>query len=191
MAEEGEKDAENPPSLLESIPPTDADVLKALEDVRLTNKHYAAIGMVAAQWAYFEAVIDTWLHSFANVTTEVGVCFTGQLLGPRSRIDAFIALVRHSGCAPSWNAKLDAFAQNTTGLAEQRNRAVHDVWMLDDPAKPVRVEASARKKLRIVPVSVSTDDLRQLMINIRQHQRRFDEMATSIFNEIHGLKEPT
>ena len=45
-------------SLLSQMPQTDAKVLKEISDYRLMKEHYAAIGMVAATWAYFEAVMD-------------------------------------------------------------------------------------------------------------------------------------
>ena len=41
-------------------------------------KHYSAIGLVTANWSYFEAVLDTWIHRFADTSANVGVCLTSQ-----------------------------------------------------------------------------------------------------------------
>ena len=89
MAKATEKLTATTDDLLGSIPPTDPAILRAFENNRLANRHYAAIGQVAALWAYFEAVVATWMITFANVDPDVGVCFTAQMLGSRGRVDGF------------------------------------------------------------------------------------------------------
>jgi hypothetical protein len=177
------------PTLLESLPPTDPSVLKVLEDARRGDIHFAMIGRVAARWAYLEAVIDTWLASFADVEVEVGICFTAQMIGPRPRIDAFIALVRYLGADKRWNDILDQFAKDLHGLAEQRNRAVHDVWIIE-PTGPHRIEATARRKVRNLKILEPTSKLIALINNIDELCWRFDDkIASPIFSELHTLPE--
>ena len=192
MAKKDEEPAEPPivphweiPSLLSSIPPTDPAVLKAFEDGRLSHKHYSAIGQVAARWAYFEGVMDTWLMIFAGIETEIGVCFTAQMLGSRPRIDGFIALVRYLGANKKWNERLEEFAKDAQGLGEQRNRAVHDVWDMSESSSPRRLEATARRLVRVLKVHVPTNELLRLAENIEALRKRFDDLASAIFTEIH------
>jgi hypothetical protein len=175
-------------TLLSELPPTDPAVLKAMDDARLGMRHYAAIGRVASQWSYFEAVIDTWLLAFANINTEIGVCFTSQMMGSRSRMDAFVALVRHLGAKKKWNARLEDFAKNVVRLSERRNRAVHDVWQMHEPSRPMRLEVSAKRTLRIVQMHVPTAELTALAQSITDLQMRFDDMASAIFTEINLLR---
>jgi len=44
-------------TLLEKIPPTDPALFKEMMGRRLSNAHYAALGRIVANWAYFEASI--------------------------------------------------------------------------------------------------------------------------------------
>lgn len=165
---------------------TSPEIQKLLADAQLTEQHYAQIGRVAAQWAYFETVIDGWLHTFANVKAHVGVCFTAQFLGPRARIDAFIALVKQSGASKRWNQQLEDFAKDVVAIGEKRNRAVHDVWVLNEPSQPIRLEFSARRKVRIEQIPASTDSLKELVFKIAALRGFFEHIASDIFTELHA-----
>jgi hypothetical protein len=169
-------------SLLESLPPTDPAVLKTIEDARRGNIHFAAIGRVAALWAHFEALIDAWLMTFSGLEEEISVCFTGQMLGSRPRVDAFIALVRQLGADRKWVGVLEAFAKDVQGLQEQRNRAIHDVWQMTDTERPQRREASARRVVRILSIHVPTRELIALAGNIDKLRERFDAIAQEILS---------
>jgi hypothetical protein len=175
------------PTLLGSLPSTDLQILKAIADARLSNIHFAVIGRIAALWSYLESVIDRWLWTFAEIQPEIGVCFTAQMIGPRPRIDAFIALVRQLGAAKSWNDILEKFAKDAQGLAEQRNRAIHDVWQMDDPTCPQRLEATAKRAARLLKVHVPTKELIALADKIDALRARFDDdIANKSFNELHA-----
>jgi hypothetical protein len=128
--------------------------------------HYAAIGQVAVAWARFEMALDTFLGSAAEVTDEVVVCFTGQMIGVRPRIDAFISLVRYRGARKRWNDVLEKFARRAQSLAERRNRVIHDVWIMDGPDCPRRLEATARRQLRMDAIPVPTKELFTLAMDI-------------------------
>jgi len=177
-------------TLLGSQPPTDPTLLDEMTKAHFSEKHFAAIGRVATQWAYFEAVIDSWLKTFAELDWSVSVCFTAQMIGPRPRLDAFISLVRlrlaDAKKLGKWPGKLEAFAQDVTGLAEQRNRAVHDLWVMDDPFRPQRMEATARRTVRLGYIHVSTDEMNALAVSISHLRIRFDYLAGEIFNVLHA-----
>lgn len=174
------------PGLLEQIPPTDPARLRAIEAAELAQNHYAALGKVAAAWAYFEAVVDTWLSKFANVDSEIAICFTGQMIGPGPRTNAFIALVRHLGAKGKWGDVLDRFGKDASILGMRRNRALHDVWNMDDPAKPTRLEATAKQVVRILEIHEPTEKLLALVEEIDKFREAFDEkIASKIFTELH------
>ena len=42
-------------------------------DARISERHYAAIGRVAASWGYFEAVVDTMTAHLMGVSVEIGI----------------------------------------------------------------------------------------------------------------------
>ena len=148
------------------------------EWVEKSQPHYAAIGLVAAHWAYFEAVIDDWCLRLANIPAQPGACLTSQIMGSGRKLDAFISIVGLLGIKTPSAKSLAMFAQRTAGLAEQRNRAAaHDPWDLTDPDNPYRLEVTARKKLRIHWVRVSTDELNRLAGNIKTLTNDFEELA--------------
>jgi hypothetical protein len=49
-------------TILGSLPQTDPAVIREMENARLGQNHYAAIGRVAAAWARFEFAIDGCLR---------------------------------------------------------------------------------------------------------------------------------
>ena len=57
--------------------------------------HYAMIGMIAAEWAYFESLIDRYTQRLAGIDDHVGTCLTSQIAGHARKLDAYIALAKH------------------------------------------------------------------------------------------------
>lgn len=163
---------------------TDPAVIKAQADAVINDRHYCAIGQVAATWAYFEAVIDAWIARLMGVGIAASVCVTAQMIGPRSRLDAFIALVRLRGAKSKWNDDLEKLAKVATGLSERRNRVIHDMWDLSNPEEPKRKEATARRTLRLLDVHEPTYKLFGLVSEIYAFAAKLDDIALEIFNEI-------
>lgn len=174
------------PTLLADMAPADPEIVEAMKNNWLSNIHYAMIGRVAAAWARFEVTVDLWLIDFADLSTEVGICFTGQFVGPRARMDAFIAMVRHLGADKEWTKQLAKLANEAEAMARQRNRAVHDVWELSDAATPLRVERTAFKTVRALAVHVPTADLQKLELQIIDLDHRFHQMAAQVFSQCHA-----
>ncbi|MGC9953208.1 MAG: hypothetical protein ABSD21_02890 [Rhizomicrobium sp.] len=144
---------------------------------RLERDHLAAVGMVASNWAYFEAVIDDWVLRLAHIEPSIGACITAQIAGSGRKLDAFISLsgfLRAS--APSAN-DWEKFASKVAGVAERRNRVVHDPWFLIDPENPIRLEATARKKLRLEMILVPTTEVNKLAKDIEKLRAKFEDMA--------------
>jgi hypothetical protein len=149
----------------------------------LTEKHYSMIGRVAAEWSYFEALLDQWCIAFAKVDRHAGVCLTSQALGLR-KLDAFMALAKQRGIDGRTATDLNKFRKRAKGLSEQRNRAVHDPWCLDNPEKPIRREATARGELRYEELLVPTTELEALTANIVKLSRDFEAIAKTAQDQI-------
>jgi len=180
------------PTLLGTALATPPAIVESMKNERLRTAHYAALGRVAGAWAEFEALVDAWLATFAGLTSEIGVCFTGQMIGPRPRIDAFIALVRHLGAKPKWNDRLEKLSVCAQSLGEQRNRALHDVWDMREPSQPQRKEATARKIVKVLSFHEPTDKLLRLVQKIDAFRKKFDEeIAKPIFDERAGASRDT
>jgi len=145
--------------------------------------HFAAIGKVAAEWAWLEFWIDTKTLELTKIQFEAGLCVTAQVVGSARKLDAYIALARHLGIKKA-SADLEAFAKDTVGLAERRNRAIHDPWLVEKGLYPSRLEATARRTLRFLVVPVGTDELLTLIDLIMDHVARFDRLHHSIASEL-------
>jgi hypothetical protein len=175
-------------SLLEGVPPLDAAAMAAvvqqMRNARVSERHYSAIGRVAASWARFEGTIDLWLWALMNVPDYIGVCLTGQMIGHGPRLDAFIALARVSGSRKKWNKKLEDFAGRAKSFADRRNRAVHDVWILKKPTNPIRREATAKRTVRLLEIQVPTQELLDRVMAIDDFESEFGQLANSIFIEL-------
>jgi hypothetical protein len=178
-----------PPSFLGSIPPTPPEVLQQMHEGRTEHNHYAAIGRVAAAWSYFEAVIDSSSIPLAHVNSNVGVCFTAQIPGSARKLDAYISLARLSAISQKLIRDLCEFAKTAQELSERRNRVIHDVWFFDHPNDPQRLEASARKILRLERIPVSTDKLLNLANEINQKAFEFNELSERVIAERSTLPE--
>ena len=168
----------------------DPEAARKFKAARLSRDHYAAIGQVAARWSELESAIEIFLGSAARVNDDIATCFTAQMIGIRPRLDAYIALVKYRGAHKRWDASLEKFAQRAVALAERRNRVIHDMWILDEPERPLRLEGTARRKLRIDPVPVSTRELLALVYDIRQFTTEFVYgLANPISRELPPLRD--
>ena len=86
-----------------------------MEDARVSNKHYAAIGLVAARWSYFEATVDGWISAFLRRPPEVTVCLTGQMMAG-STTECVHCIGPILDAREKWNQVLEEFATDATGL---------------------------------------------------------------------------
>jgi hypothetical protein len=140
-------------------------------------------------WPSFEALLDGLALELADIPSEVGLCFTAQVAGSARKLDAYIAVAKVRG-AKKASALLEGdFAKRTAALAEQRNRAVHDPWLIQEGNIPQRFEITARRKLRSEMVPVTTDDLITLAKHIEEHTRRFFEIDEQIRTQIGASHE--
>lgn len=84
-----------------------------------------------------------------------------------------------------WGALEEFATKKVTGLSEQRNRAIHDVWHLTNPKTPIRFEATANRVVRYLTIHVPTADLARLAQNIDNLSVEFDILANDIFLSLH------
>lgn len=152
---------------------------KFLAELRLKEtEHFSAIGLVASEWAGLEVVIDRATVQIARIPQQVGFCLTAQIAGIGRKLDAYIAIVRHR-VGDGFLRELKKFKNDATGLAEPRNRVVHDPWIfhLDSGT---RHEITAKGELRNRYVEVPTADIEKLHNNIYALSRRFKDLHNRI-----------
>jgi hypothetical protein len=108
--------------------------------------HFSAIGFVASEWAALEVRIDQATLQLSRISVQVGFCLTAQIAGIARKLDAYTAIARHR-VGDGFLSELRKFKNDATGLAEQRNRVVHDPWTFQ-LGSTKRLEITARGKLR-------------------------------------------
>jgi hypothetical protein len=105
-------------------------------------------------------VLTSSTLALGRIPVKVGFCLTSQVSGSARKLDAYIAIAQLLGADEKLVCELKAFAGRTTKLAGQRNRVVHDPWLVPT-AKGVsqRLEITARKKLRHEYIAVSASEI--------------------------------
>lgn len=141
--------------------------------------HFTAVGKIAAHWALLETLIDMTLWEITSFKDELGACLTAQLMGLGPRLNALGAAVSYFDLSKKLREDLEAFGKKTMGAGEQRNRAVHDPWLLDkETGEQKKIRITAKKALTFKTVTVSIDEL-----------HRIDEIIVSLVNEFWVLQE--
>lgn len=130
----------------------------------IPQEHYAEIGRVAEAWTAIELMIDTACWNLSGLSAPVGICLTSQVSGHARKMDAFISLARLRGADEGLVRELNHLAERARVLSEQRNRVIHDSWMVGASNVPHRMEASARRALKYRYVPVTTEQLTELTI---------------------------
>jgi hypothetical protein len=153
--------------------------------------HFAAIGRVAEEWAWFEMWVDTKTLELAGIPFERGVCLTAQISGSARKLNAYIATARYLGAQETAIKQLNKFAKETTGLAERRNRIVHDPWLWEKGSVPSMLEVTAQKVLRYHVVPVPTESIDKLARSIMEHTSNFDALHKKIVTEIAAKLTPS
>ena len=153
-----------------------------------TTAHLAAIGKVAAYWSTFESTLDRLSHDLAGINSKVGMCLTAQISGTGRKLDAYIALARSRGTTKAI-PELNKFANDTVGLAEQRNRIIHDSWIIVPAHPPLRLEITARKKPVADLIEHSTPEVEKLASAIVAHVKRLIDLHRQMLAEAGPLPE--
>jgi hypothetical protein len=165
---------------LASSPQMTPEEITRWQETIIENKHFAAIGCIAANWAYLEQIVDHGSIMLANVPARRGLCLTSQIFGIRRKLDAYISLARLRPISRELIAKLNDFAEAARCLGGRRDRIVHDVWEFDHPSPPGRFEIKAEKKLIVRSVPESTETLLAVAADIEKLTERFQNLESDV-----------
>jgi hypothetical protein len=147
-----------------------------------TDPHLGAVGKVATTWALFEYTIDGALWTLAELKEDWGACITTQMMSISPRLKAYLALVRVRG-VPEGDLinRINKFIGDSEPLAQKRNRAVHDPWVIGESSKAVyQLKATANRKLEFGFRPRSLPDLQQISKEIEAHTERFSSLHVEV-----------
>lgn len=157
--------------LTEAAPPTaDEQLQRTLRE----EAQFAAIGRVVVAWSKLEHSIDDATLRLLGAEGISGFSLTSQIAGGR-KLDAYTSLVGIICGSEALNKELKKLGAQLLSLAEQRNRLIHDPWIFIGAHQPLRVEITARKSLKIMPVPTSTESLLSFAEKIRDMTNRLQQ----------------
>jgi hypothetical protein len=157
--------------------PVLADVVRHQLEER---NHLSAIGRVAAAWSTFEAVVDTGCIRLAGLAAESGVCLTSQIAGIIRKLDAYVALARLRTLPDELVKTLNKFHEKARGVGEKRNRLVHDVWYFNQHGPPERLEATAKRLLRLEYIPTKIEEVMNVALEINNLTGEFEVLNQAV-----------
>jgi spore cortex formation protein SpoVR/YcgB (stage V sporulation) len=147
------------------------------------EKHYAAIGKIVVVWSRFEYEIHTMVRLLAGVNNAFGRCITAQIPSAARAFDALIALAELRSPGISKDKSFKRRMERIQSLAEQRNRAVHDVWTFD-PNSTSRWSTTVRKRYAPNPKEVHTAELERLASDIEDCSDEFLQFRRDLLTSL-------
>ena len=94
------------------------------------DPHYAAIGLIASNWARLERTADEAIWELLQAEPALSACVTGQMMGLRPRFNAIKGILKLHQRPSNDISRIDRLLQQSYDLSDQRNRVVHDPWFI-------------------------------------------------------------
>ena len=136
------------------------------------QKHYSAVGKVAVEWTRFEMRIAEMVRMLAGVNNKFGECITVQVANTARMLDALSALAELRSPGSAGKKPFKKRLDRIQGLAERRNRVVHDEWTFD-PGVTTRWQNSARRVHKNTPIDMSADEVEKFATEIKDACHEF------------------
>lgn len=155
----------------------------------IPDTHAALMGHLANAWAEFEFEIDQGIWALTNTAQQLSACITSQLISAHPRMKAFIALVEVRGGSKKTIDALKRFNGNTvSGLAEMRNRRIHDPRYKDRATGNIhRLEITAKPAVQFGFLPEPAKELEDIIGDIWKCIDGFISLRNSVLSEIDAL----
>lgn len=150
--------------------------------VQPKREHFERIGIICAEWASFEARLDLTIWMLTGLAPAVAAAVTSQITGPVPRLRVILSLLEIKGAAKQLRDKIADFMNKTHGVADERNRVVHDPWYFEHIGQAVEQRRSGRIRKSFVHdyVEVAVADLDDIAKRIYDHHMNFMEIYVEI-----------
>lgn len=146
---------------------------------------YRLVGLIAAETARIERLIDQAICDVADVDLRVGACLTGQMIGPTPRFHALLQLARNRGMSEAIIKRITTIQGHAGTIFERRNRVVHDSWLEDQATGEAhQFRGKAKAKPDFGPVPTSETMLTNELTEIRKHREVVNDLVASIWMEL-------
>lgn len=148
---------------------------------------FALIGRVMGEWGQFEHILDLIIWDLARHDQVALSCITSQLMGPRPRFLAILALLKHRAAPKSLSDEATELSNRSNGPNDERNRFAHDAWFMEEGTKMVgRFKKMPKDDLAF---GIGPDDATRAEAVIARIKRR-QAAAWKLRNRIHAELSP-
>lgn len=146
----------------------------------VSGSYYQAIGEIATLWSLFEARVDLDTLHLGDIPLRRGFCLTSQISGIGRKLDAFISMAKLEPIPKHILIKFNTFSKKVRGLAEMRNRIIHDPWFTTDTGELERLEITARNGLRLEIIPTKLNELYDFILSIGALRDEFESIVKMI-----------
>lgn len=167
-----------------------ARVAEAARLMRANAALFQQMGHLASDWAMLEYFINECIWKLAGMAPAVGACVTSQIFTVNNRLAAVIALMYRRGFSPADIRQVNRFANEVRGLAEKRNRAIHDpIFVHPGEGKAGRLEVTAQGRPVFDIVPVTPEELKAIRKEIWATTEKFLEIRQGILDTLPTLPQ--
>ncbi|WP_156967947.1 hypothetical protein [Methylosinus sp. PW1] len=108
---------------------------------------------IANNWAHIEFAMNQSIWILSGLSSEAGACITSQIFTLQGRLAAVKSLLELVEAPKPLLKQVNKFSENVRGATEKRNRALHDMWLVDirDENIMARMEITAPGHLSFEP----------------------------------------
>ncbi|MFX4223671.1 MAG: hypothetical protein ACMVO3_23440 [Thalassobaculum sp.] len=150
------------------------------------------VGQICAGWASLELSVDTEIWQLSGMKqAPLAACVTNELTSIHTKIRALLSLCRVWGIDKKVIKDLSSFSQRLYSIAEKRNRAVHDPWVVTEDGHALGQWNLSREKDGFVSYirPVSFDELNAVSAQISDKIMEFQKIRERLHEFFEPLRE--
>jgi hypothetical protein len=146
---------------------------------------YRLIGLIAAEAARIERLLDQTICYIAVIDLRVGACMTGQMIGPTPRFLALLQLALNRGMSAEIIKRINTVRGHAGEKFELRNRAVHDSWIADKATgEPYQFRGKSKQNPDFGPQPFSENALKDALAELRKYRDEVNALVSDIWTEL-------
>lgn len=146
---------------------------------------YRLIGLITAEAARIDRIVDQAICNVAAIDLKVGACMTGQMIGPAPRFNALLQSAVNRGMSAQIIDRIKKVKGHASGYFDKRNRIVHDAWLEDvDTGEPHQFRGKSKHDPAFGPTPVSDQALKDFLVELRKHREEVNALVSDIWVEL-------
>jgi hypothetical protein len=147
---------------------------------------YATVGLITAESAQLEHILDLIIWELAGVTQPIGSCITGQMMGHAPRFNVIQALGRLRGLDAQLLKSIQSLSNQLFEVAGERNRIVHDAWYIEHTSGQIgQFKSISHKKNDFGFVDIDVAAINATLSKMQDKLAKVQELRADIITAIH------